>query len=117
MNSLSWIIYFADVVGRVAFLSGVTAVLLTIGFCVLLGCIMEWKSNGEGTTGCGSLTGLLVFLIFLFTSIGIFTPSKQALYLIAGSQASEAVITSDAGQQMLSDIQSIIKQQLKVKLK
>ena len=48
-------------------------------------------------------------LLIVFSSL---LPSKEAVYLIAGSEAGEAVVTSDTGQEILDDIQAVIKHQL-----
>lgn len=48
-------------------------------------------------------------VLVVFSSL---LPSKEAVYLIAGSEAGEAVVTSDTGQEILDDIQEVIKYQL-----
>lgn len=55
------------------------------------------------------LWAVLPTLLIIFS---ILLPSKEAVYLIAGSEAGEAVVTSEEGKEILSDIHMVIKHQL-----
>jgi hypothetical protein len=55
-----------------------------------------------------SILALSVGMLLFSTLI----PSKETIYLIAGSQAGEAVVTSESGQEILNDIHEVIKHQL-----
>lgn len=46
------------------------------------------------------------------TLLAAIIPSRDTIYLIAGSEAGEAVVTSEAGQEILEDIQEVIRYQL-----
>jgi hypothetical protein len=39
-------------------------------------------------------------------------PSKETIYLVAGSEAAETVVTSETGQEVMSDLKEILKIQL-----
>ena len=51
-------------------------------------------------------------LFFIGITMATLTPSKETIYLIAGSEAGEAVVTSAEGQEIINDIRLIIKGQL-----
>lgn len=58
------------------------------------------------------LINLSPLIFFLASAVAILLPSKESMYLIAGSEAGEMVVTSEAGKEMLNDIQAVIKGQL-----
>lgn len=51
---------------------------------------------------------LLVITILIATLM----PDTKTVYMIAGSEAGETVVTSEAGQDILDDVQEIIRIQL-----
>ena len=109
MNSLSWFLYAAEIFPNLgSVLAGASFIsLFMIGAYVLIsfvekGCVKNW---------------ILVRTSLLWVSLGFgvacFIPSKELLYLIAASEAGEAVVTSEQGQSILNDVQTIINLQLK----
>jgi len=51
--------------------------------------------------------------VFLVTStLAAIIPSKDTIYLVAGSEAGEAVVTSQEGKEILNDIKEVIRYQL-----
>lgn len=105
MNSLSWFLYLADVIPNFSILFG----LLSGGAAVAAGIsLMAW---GDKVVQ-GKVPVLFIFSSVLAASIASSIPSKQTIYLIAGSEAGETVVTSQEGQEILNDVKAIIKQQL-----
>lgn len=116
MNTLSWFIYFADIVENFSvflYTFGWLSLIVFASVCTLLpgkngksmfpfNGLMDGKRPpyGFGVLGIG--------LIFLAALI----PGTQTIYLIAGSEAGEMVVTSETGKEILSDIQDVIKHQL-----
>ena len=113
MNSLSWLLYLADVIGN---LSGVFILLAFI----FGGCTIFWGfakacaivDNDEGAGDFARAFAFTPWLFVLFLFLSAVTPSKDTIYLIAGSEAGEAVVTSEAGQEILTNIQDVIKYQI-----
>ena len=126
MNSLSLLIYAAEVVPN---LSVFMFVVGLASFCVIgLVTAIVWMSLVEDSSSYKkerSEAGIEklnrgdqfkyikwgYFGMFLMV-LSLFTPSKQTIYLIAGSEVGEAVVTSDEGQKIMSDIHAVIKHQL-----
>lgn len=108
MNDLSLLIYLADV------LPNLMTMLLTIGcISLILSLVMllysflpEFPVSRSTTIFIGVCASIMVLIATLI-------PSKNAIYLIAGSQAGEMVVMSEDGKEMLADIKTIIKQQIK----
>jgi hypothetical protein len=113
MNSLSWFLYFAEVIpalgGTLAFLSFPVFAFWAIR-AAMIGS-EEYPFEGVSTGKASPMYGALVLSVgmLLFSTL---IPSKETIYLIAGSQAGEAVVTSEAGQEILNDIHEVIKHQL-----
>lgn len=130
MNSLSWFIYIASVA------PGLATIIGSFGFVsafVLFACsllsFLGAKDNLDDYTKkyrpekygrakkvlderlwlpSKKLVFASIFAIILATLI----PTKETLYLIAGSEATEYVVTSEEGQEILGDIKDVIKHQL-----
>jgi MFS family permease len=104
MNSLSWFLYLAEVIPNIGGLFVAIAALLAIAPPI-------W---GLFTPEIGRPPPIALFAVAIVVStiIAIIIPSKQTIYLIAGSEAGEYVITSPEGQEIINDIKSIIKSQI-----
>ena len=126
MNSLSLLIYFAEVIPRLSHTVWVVSVLSFIGFLgyATFGSMFNeniyYANSHEEKERKASWfrekkylppTWFVVAILGAWILVS-FSPSKQTIYLIAASEASEAVVTSDVGKQMLADIQEILQHQL-----
>lgn len=110
MNNLSWLLYFAEVAGRLGSVAGMVTFFMGFG---LLGIIFWYFFSLDEDFHVPKppiKSYLVAFVVTLL--IAIATPSKETIYLIAGSEAGEAVVTSEGGQEILNDIQQVIKHQL-----
>ena len=118
MNSLSLLIYIASIIGSVQglliFVGGVFASIYIIVRLVIA------RDNADTELGYSGKVykdyppvyqGLLlpVILFILATLI----PSKETIYLIAGSEAGEYVVNTPEAKEIMTDIHTIIKGQLK----
>jgi hypothetical protein len=112
MNSLSWFLYLAEALGTLGRLAGAFSVLGFFIFSAVCFWWLMWKVDGDKADipkpPVKLVGGLWVFMLTLH----VLVPSPDTIYLIAGSQAGEAVVTSEAGQEILNDIQEVIKYQL-----
>ena len=112
MNDLSWFLYLADVLPNLASSLGLTSAVLAIGGGFGL---IWWYIGSFVDKDVVPVPKPLFAVWFPAALIALacsLVPSKETIYLIAGSEAGEAVVTSEQGQEVLSDIQEIIKAQL-----
>lgn len=110
MNSLSWFLYLADVIPMFGFIVGEAAIIVLIigGFIIAL---WFYASFGEEDAPKPPVKRYIA-LVTVLGVIGMLTPSKETIYLIAGSEAGEYVVTSPEGQEIINDIKTIIKGQI-----
>lgn len=122
MNNLSWFLYFADVLPSLSSLSGVAGLVFTAFFIVYVIFVVSsetWPCNSveenqrvlDREKNLPSKFKWLSVPLFLFV-LAVLIPSKETIYLIAGSEAGEAVVTSEEGQEILSDIREVVSYQL-----
>lgn len=121
MNNLSWFLYLAEVLPNMATLLTIAGWIGGILLFTAAGVRYIAAHDNSRTPKeirlpasnflkfvCYKVIPVFIFLVF----IGTLIPSKETIYLIAGSEASEYVVTSEYGQEVLGDIKSIIKAQL-----
>ena len=126
MNNLSLLIYLAEVlpnlssvVGRWAWLGAIaTFAAVIVLFLAKLTFTDEYTrefrkevyEQYKDMRVFWPLYWLCLFVPLLLVSELV--PSKETIYLIAGSEAGEAVVTSEEGKEILNDIHEVIKHQL-----
>ena len=112
MNGLSWLLYLAEVVGKLGFLAAGISFIGTFG---AIGIFLWWLHYEESGKKRGEpkppVKGFIIIWLTALT-LHVAIPTQQTIYLIAGSEAGEAVVTSEAGQEIINDIQQVIKHQL-----
>ena len=110
MNSLSWMVYFAEICDNLGFALhfwGAGGLLLCIGI-ILLFMISEgdypksWK---------GFWYGLVIGNVCLFLSV--FVPSKNTFYAIAASQVGEKIAQNEGVQGLAKDSLTALRSWLK----
>ena len=118
MNSLSWMIYLAEICDRVQDAAGFIAFMF--GFMGMFGVIGAWvHTNIEG--GSLKLPIIVTFMYLIIevpiAAVGMLTPSSSTIYMIAASEAGETVVSSPEAKEMLGDLKEIIRRKLKAELK
>jgi len=106
MNNLSWLIYVAEVLPGVA---GAVMFASMVSICVFVYLFAYMWTEGLSTVTIAVL--IVVFLVI--TLVCSLVPSKGTIYLIAGSEAGEYVVSTEAGQEIVNDVREIISYQLK----
>lgn len=115
MNSLSWILYFADVLSKAGSLfGGLGGVLLFVSVvCIIPGFLVEWRNSDEPETARSrkaftriSLIGIPLASFMILASI--FIPSKETMYMIAASEVGETVMTSTDGKEIYTELKATI---------
>ena len=115
MNSLSWMIYGADVVGSVnnalaaiTVLSGLTTV--ASGFAWLVSDDFKNEDKALGASNLGK-KAIAVFAIALIASVPF--PSATTIYAIAASEGGERALSSETGAKALKALNAWLDRQLK----
>lgn len=128
MNSLSWLIYAADTITRIGPLMFVAGILFcAVGLATMIpGKFVLWERYGSGDDAWAEQmavrsmlgrTGVRLCVIGpLLIVLSMFVPSSRTLYLIAASEAGEAVVTNPDTIEMMGDLKAIIKKRLKDEL-
>jgi hypothetical protein len=114
MNDLSWFLYFADILPRaveIALFLAVVFGVLAIPYSVAIG-----YANGGDEEAKAFISIPVIKYSYLIFAVAVaftlFTPSKEAMYLIAGSEAGEFVVNTPEAKAILSDIQEVIQLQI-----
>ena len=128
MNNLSWFLYFADVLPNVAGTFATIGIIITC-FAVA-GTLVTAAITGDAASsfdkerradGQKRLKNKEYLWPLKFPWIGLpliiastFVPSRESIYLIAGSEAGQMAIESETGQNLIDEIQLVIEHQLDV---
>lgn len=116
MNALSLFIYFAEVSGNLgSFLSIVGWIgLISALVAGIIGFVIWGESDGKGPwKGFVQYAKVAVVAGLITVTVSMFIPSRDTIYMIAGSEASEAVATSATGQEILGNLEAILKAKVK----
>jgi hypothetical protein len=103
MNSLSWLLYLANLVSNLSIVSAVALGLALLTFLVSLVMWMAATTEMVDSTAQASSRFMRVSLIVATISsiVLILTPSRQTILLIAASEVGARVASSDAMQNMV----------------
>jgi len=126
MNSLSWILYFVDVTYQV---QGLLIAVMIVGWMIYaiwrafvgIWASSIWSSDEDGVVEQKKKAQLLPILPskwYFAATIAVsllltLIPSKDTVYMIAASEAGEYVVNTPEAQEMLGDLKSILKMQLR----
>ncbi len=127
MNNLSWLLYLADVLPSLAHVLGGAAIFGSIFMCALVIILILVKSDFTDSHTKAYYPEKyekwkdrephkllkVLWLAIPFLIISTLIPSKETIYLIAGSEAGEYVVETPEAQEILDDIHKVIRHQLK----
>lgn len=111
MNSLSWFLYLAEVTDSLKGVSIFFSIMFGIAFVFWLAA-KAFSGHDKEAMDLVRSTWFVPWVFSIATLFAVITPSKGTLYLIAGAEAGEMVVTSEAGQEILNDIKEVIQFQL-----
>ena len=118
MNNLSLLIYLADVVNSasntseiVSFMSGL-ALLFLIPFSICY--ISDKYAEEEAKVLVKKLVKYVCILFVVSVLITIIAPNKDTMYLIAASEAGEAVLTNPEVIEIMDVIKDYLLEQIKL---
>jgi len=111
MNSLTWIVYLAQVLPNSATFSLTIAFITGIitGIYLLIKAINRNNFEEKPVTKMPFIVLIVCFIIGFLSQL---VPSKNTIYLMAGSEAAEAVAATEEGKQIIADVKQIIRKQL-----
>lgn len=116
MNSLSWMIYAAEVLGRlseagvgVTIFGGIFALVAVPGTLIA-------ERDGDLDPDLGRKIRRFWVVPLVGFIVAILAPSQQAIYMIAASEAGETVISTPEAREVFNDLKTIIKGKLKEQL-
>lgn len=121
MNSLSWFLYLADVIGNVQGLLVTLSVLSGTGLFLwflfgFIGIDSDWDAKRDvkriRVKELSKSVVRFLWIPVMFALPASLIPTRDTIYLIAGSEAGEAVVTSQEGKEILNDIKEVIQYQL-----
>lgn len=123
MNSLSWLLYFADILPAMATAWAVISFFALLGWC-LITVIRLFEGGPENTntrenpfmqgwyTHIPKIQKLLFWTATVLGIISYSIPSKDTFYLIIASEGAEVIVTDESAKKMFKDVQSIVSLQL-----
>jgi len=111
MNGLSWFLYLADTLPKIG--EGAFVLLAIIGIIGGI-CLAFWAVAflSEETKTLPPWRPYIITMAIL-SFVMVLIPSKETIYLIAGSQAGEYVVNTPEAQEILNDIHAVIRAQLR----
>ena len=105
MNSLSWFLYFADVLSNIQetlFISALVMALITLIVCIYTG-------------GWPHIASRLTIVICMVVFLGAILPGKNTMYAIAASEMGQKAFESRVGNKALQAVEKWIDLQLQGK--
>lgn len=123
MNSLSWLLYFADILPAMATAWAVLSFFALLGWgFISVARLFEANSEAKGSSADPFMEGWYIHIpkiqqLFFWaaTVLGIISysiPSKDTFYLIIASEGAEVIVTDESAKKMFQDVQSIVSLQL-----
>lgn len=123
MNSLSWLLYFADVLPAMASAWAVLSFFALLGW-IVISVIRLFEVGPENTNTSENpfmkgwythIPKIQQLFFWVATVLGIISysiPSKDTFYLIIASEGAEVIVTDESAKKMFQDVQSIVSLQL-----
>lgn len=108
MNSLSWMIYFADISSDIHF--SILLILFIFAAIMIVGIVLRFEQNNSGLFYYA--VKKIPFISFLL-AISIILPSKNTIYAIAASELGEKVVASQLSTKAQKAIDAWLDRQIK----
>ena len=102
MNTLSWLIYLAEVLSSADnFAGAVAAITVTLAIFSGAALMMFRGENGIDMPFIGKIFKTTIVICTITSLIAIILPSKQTIILIAASELGQAAIQSEGAQRVI----------------
>lgn len=112
MNTLSWLIYIADVAGGLKVFAFVLCALATIAVVMFTLAFAVCAGEPGIPRGSWKKPFRYIWVPVLFGLIGVVSPTAMTIYTIAASEAGEKIATNPQAQEMATDLGRLIQQKL-----
>jgi hypothetical protein len=111
MNSLSWLMYLAEVAGnfRLVAAVGLIGTVAFFGFATLGLVVSEGEIWGWYSRHFARMVGSMMLAAMIVTVM----PTQTTIYMIAASELGEQAVRTPEAKELLGDVKDIITQQLK----
>ncbi|MXO67748.1 hypothetical protein GRI72_02735 [Altererythrobacter marinus] len=113
MNSLSWMLYLADVAGSVAALmTNVAVVVAVVGGTVLMISAIILHVEDEDTSFIWPWARRIVFVAAPCALMAALTPSQNTIYAIAASEMGETALETETGGKAMQALNAWLDRQI-----
>lgn len=117
MNSLSWLLYVADVLptisGVLSFFCALSMLASTVAYFITMAYVAEVHGEEkEVVIKANKITGRISLCSLFALLIALLIPSKETFYLIARSEAGEHIVESPRANELMNKINKVIDIQL-----
>lgn len=113
MNNLSWLLYLSGIAENIQMTLAVMGGFLFTGSTIYI-CEAQCSGLGEKETKARfKRTRKWFYLVPVLWLIAALVPNSTSIRLIAASEIGQTVVESSEGQEILNDVKTIIKQQIK----
>lgn len=112
MNNVSWFLYLVQIISNIGVITVIVLIVLGLSFIILLvfGAIeqdLHYSKLSENPIW--PIVRNIGIVLAIFTTIGVFIPSKEAMYMIAASQVGEQVIQLQQVQEVGGEVGGLAK--------
>lgn len=115
MNSLSWFLYFADVLTNLQPVLAIPAVAAAIsgGIAIFVFFMTNDKHDEIERKAAKKAAQLLWSVAIICGLSACLIPSRTTIYMMAGSELAEIVVTDPVNIDVMKDVRTLIQKQLK----
>jgi hypothetical protein len=99
MNTLSWLIYFAEIVDEISFMSATIIIV-----CLFYSICRLFFDDLDGIS-----TNKLILISVFSMVIGLVTPSRQTVMMIVASEYGEKIIKSEQTQKIATPAMELLE--------
>lgn len=106
MDNIFWGVYLADIVGAIKTAAFISICLTSLGLWILMG----MKSDNLDVPNWQIVT--LAVILVLSVLINIFTPSKQAIYIMLGVKTTDVILDQPVAKKTIELLELKIDKEL-----
>lgn len=106
MDNIFWGVYLADIVSAIKTAAFVSICLTSLGLWILMG----MKSDNLDVPNWQIVTLAVIFVVSAI--VNVFTPSKQAIYVMLGVKTTDALLDQPVAQKAIKLLEEKIDKEL-----
>ena len=106
MDSIFWGVYLADIVGTIK----TTAVILVCASVIILWLLLGLKTDNINAPRWQFISATVVLVVSII--ITVFTPSKQAIYIMLGVKTTDVILEQPVTQKAIKLLEEKIDKEL-----